>query len=215
MRPHTRNFTPEAANLTGYASNVTGDSWTISTTSSGDDLAHQVTIRNDSATDHSAKTVTLTGTDSDGITQTEVMNLPGSSATVTSTKFFRTLLTAVPSASIGADTMDIGWAATSVSRTCPCDWVSVAGTNIIQVDITGTINFTVQELFEWPFHDFDNDVTSAPSQAGSWTDITALASKTADTVGSNTTGATAWRFKVNSITAGATAKINSVQPYLQ
>ena len=59
-------YTPEDNNLTGFASNVTGATWTLTATSSGDGLAHQVTIRNDTANDHSGKTATLVGTDPEG-----------------------------------------------------------------------------------------------------------------------------------------------------
>lgn len=98
------------ANLTGFLSNATGSTWTLTATVTADGLAHKVTIKNDSATNHSAKTALLTGTDSADAAQTETVALPNSSATVTSTKSFKTLTTVVPSATIGGDTMDIGWA---------------------------------------------------------------------------------------------------------
>jgi len=107
--------TSVAANTTGFASNVTGATWTLTATTSGDSLAHLVTIHNDSATDHSAKTATIVGTDGDGNVQTETLNLPAGTATVTSTKYFGSVISVTPSATIGADTMDIGWAAGSVS----------------------------------------------------------------------------------------------------
>lgn len=102
-----------AASLTGFASNVTGASFTLTATEVGDSLGHLVTVRNDSATDHSAKTLTLVGTDENGNAQSETINAPGSAATVTSTKYFKTLTSVTPSATIGADTFDIGWAANS------------------------------------------------------------------------------------------------------
>lgn len=104
-----------AASLTGFASNVTGATWTLTATNSGDGLGHKVTIRNDSATNHSAKTAALVGTDPDGRAQTETMSLPDNAATTTSTKYWGTLTSITPSATIGADTMDIGWAVTSSS----------------------------------------------------------------------------------------------------
>lgn len=107
-----------AADLTGFKSNATGATWTLTATEAGDSLAHKVTIRNDSGTDHAAKTAVLTGTGPSGEAQTETLSLPAGSATVTSTKYYLTLATVVPSATIGTDTMDIGWAAASVS-----DWV--------------------------------------------------------------------------------------------
>src|SRR3990167_9103283 len=122
MRPIKFSYTPEDNNLTGLASNVTGATWTITDTTVGDGLAHKVTIRNDSATDHSGKTALLTGTDADGLTQTETITLPDVSATVTSSKYFATVVTAVPSATIGGDTMDIGWSDVAIGPTFPLNW---------------------------------------------------------------------------------------------
>lgn len=117
MEAFSLSGTSVALNATGFASNVTGATWTLSATNSGDSLAHKVTIHNDAATDHSAKTAILTGTDADGKVLTETLNLPAGTATVTSTNFFLTLTSVVPSATIGADTMDIGWNASSVTNT--------------------------------------------------------------------------------------------------
>ena len=117
MKPKTIDLDVADASLTGFASNVTGATFTIATTAPTDGLAHQVSIRNDSATNHSGKTVTLVGTDADGRAQTEVVTGPGTSATVESTKYFATLTSATPSATIGADTFDIGWVDEVASKT--------------------------------------------------------------------------------------------------
>jgi hypothetical protein len=137
-----------AADLTGFLSNATGATWTLTATDSGDSLAHKVTIRNDSATDHSAKTAVLTGTGPSGEVQTETVNLPAGSATVTSTEYFLTLTTVVPSATIGADTMDLGWAAASVSGwEYPNTKVSWSGLGIGCEVISGTPTYGVQVGF--------------------------------------------------------------------
>ena len=107
--------TSVAANLTGFATNVTGATWALSATNSADSLAHKVTIKNNSVTDHSAKTITLTGTDANGKVLIETLAAPGTSATVTSVNYFLTLTGATVSATIGADTFNIGWAAASAS----------------------------------------------------------------------------------------------------
>lgn len=203
MRPDIHSYTPAAASLTGLLSNATGATWTLTATSAADNLAHLITIRNDSATDHSGKTVILTGTDADGKAQTETMDLPAGSATVTSTKYFLTLTTAVPSATIGADTMDIGWAAGAISPTYPIDTYSPNACNIY-CDISGTINFSITQSFA----DIQNDSTYLTSFSA----ITALASKTADTAGQANVGATAIRLLMNSVIAGATIKIYTSQP---
>lgn len=109
------SYSPAAANLIGFASNVTGDTWPLTANDSGDSVAHKLTIRNDSATNHSAKTALITGAGPSSEPQTETVNLPGASATITSTKYWSRVDSVVPSVTIGADTMDIGWAADAVS----------------------------------------------------------------------------------------------------
>lgn len=161
-----------AASLTGFASNVTGATFTLTATNSGDGLAHQVTVRNDSITNHSAKTLTLTGTDADGRPQTETMAAPGSSATVTSTKFFLSLPDVAVSASIGADTFDIGWAAASVSPTAQVQRGRLASFNIgfgVTVN-SGSPNYTVQHTYDgvtWFSHATVSGETT--SQEGAYT----------------------------------------------
>lgn len=204
MRPKLYSWTPAAADLVGYASNVTGNGpWTMSTTVSGDNLAHQVTIRNDTANSHSGKTLTVNGTDMNGFSQSESLAGPGVSATVTTTKYFKSVTTVSISAGIGADTFDIGWAQTSVSQAIPIDWRSPYAANI-NVDISGTINFTVNQAFL-------NVWTSYPTGVipqGAFTSITALAGKTADTYGNPAVGATAVQFQVSTVTAGATVAMS-------
>lgn len=142
MRPIRFTYTPSAANLTRFASNVTGGTWTLTETTTVDSLAHTVTIRNDSATDHSGKNAVLVGTDVDGYALTETLALPGSSLTVTSTKFFKTLTSVTPSSTIGADTMDIGMGDSFASSAIGLNWRGgIVGFDII---ISGTANYTIQ-----------------------------------------------------------------------
>ena len=86
MRPKTFTFSPVTTSATGFVSNATGATWTLTNTATTDGMGHQVTIHNDAATDHSAKTAVLVGTDVDGNAITETMNLPAGTATTTSTK---------------------------------------------------------------------------------------------------------------------------------
>jgi hypothetical protein len=196
-QPQVFTLTPANVSLTGFASNVTGATWTLTATSSGDNLAHSVTIRNDSITDHSAKTAVLTGTDPDGNAQTETLNLPGVSATVTSTKYFKTLTSVVPSATIGADTMDIGWGNKFSALTYVLNWRNSNAARI-HVDVTGTINYSVQQASGNP------GTMTAPSQSLNWQAITAFDAKTAGVLGAAAIGVTAIRAIANSYTDGAT-----------
>lgn len=190
--PVRQSFTLAAANLIGHAENVTGASWPITTGTAGDGLAHHVTIRNDTANDHAAKTITLTGLDANGNTLTETLSAPGVSATVTSTKAFKVLSTAVPSATIGADTFDIGWAATGHSP-----WVDLNprmvpfSASVAVYLVSGSCNFDAQHTYEDP-----------PTEDSIVFAQTALAGKTATTDGSFVAPVTGVRLDINSHTSG-------------
>jgi len=187
---YSQAFTVAAANLTRFASNVTGAAFTITTTTTGDSLAHQITVRNDSITDHSAKTIVLTGTDSIGNALTETIAAPAGSATVTSTKFFLTLTSAVPSASIGADTFDIGIAATARSPWVKLDIVQESFSATIGVDITGTINYDVVFTLDLPTGDsiIYNHVDATAQTADKYVTLLHPVRAVAVDVNSNTSG---------------------------
>lgn len=202
MRPKEFDIDPANASLTGFRSNATGVDFALTATNSGDGLAHQVSVRNDSITNHSAKTLTLVGTDADGKAQTEVMAAPNTSATVESTLYYLTLTSVTISATIGADTFDIGWVDEVATPTYPLDWRSGEQATIA-VDVTGTIDFTVQETFD-PIQVAGLD----PQQETNWFPISALTGKTADTVAAATLGATAIRLLVNSYTDTAELQMN-------
>ena len=190
------------ASLTGFASNVTGAAFTLTATAPTDGLAHQVSILNDTANDHSGKTVTLVGTDPDGDALTEIVTGPGVSATVESTGYFKTLTSATPSATIGADTFDIGWVDEVSTQTIPLDRRSDVAA-AINVDVTGTIDFTVQQTFD------DVQVNGQSAiQSVQWLAISALSAKTADTTSTASVGATAIRLIVNSYSSGAELQMN-------
>jgi hypothetical protein len=197
--PHTFmiDIDPADASLTGFASNVTGATWTISTTATTDGLAHQVSIKNDSATDHSGKTATLVGTDADGRAQTETMNLPGTSATVESTKYFKTLTSVTPSATINADTMDIGWVDEVASPIVFLNRYAEVG-SLHHVDVTGTINATLQVSLV-----SREDYTGQESMVWIATTQTALVGLTTDAFAQIEPLVVAARLIVNSYSSGA------------
>ncbi len=205
MRLKEYDVDPANASLTGFASNVTGAAFTLTATSSGDGLAHQVSIKNDTANDHSGKTVTLVGTDADGYALTEVVTGPGVSATVESTGYFKTLTSATPSATIGADTFDIGWVDEVATQSIPLDWRSDVAA-AINVDVTGTIDFTVQQTFDDVQR--PGQTPQSATQNVQWLAISALSAKTADTTSTSTVGATAIRLIVNSYTDTAELQMN-------
>ena len=200
MRPAIISYTPADDDTDGFANDVNttaGNPFTLAATSAGDGMAHLVIITPSGSV---TGNYTLTGTDADGKAQTETV-ATSTTNPVTSTKYFLTLTQVLAPAGIGANTVNIGWTDDAISPTYPIDWPSPEAANIF-VDITGTIDFTVQQNF----------ANVLAGEAGSWNAITALAAKTADTYGQAAIGATAFRLLVNSLTAGATVTIYTDQP---
>lgn len=195
-------YTPANANLTGFASNVTGAAFTLTATSSGDSLAHQISIRNDSVTDHSGKTLAAVGTDENGKAQTETITAPGVSATVESTKYWLTLTSLTPSSTIGADTFDIGWVDEFVTPNLPINWRG--GNGSLSLDITGTINYDLQQTFDdiqFKTPPYVWNVDNAATQAGVTADLTVLYEGHPKAI----------RVKVNSYTDGAIVVLSYTQ----
>lgn len=108
-----------ALDANGIADNVTstGASYTLAADGAGDGLGHLITILGNAATNHTAKTFTIVGTDVDDKPISEGIAGPNGVATVTSTLYFKTVTSVTPSASTGADTFDIGWTAAAVGKT--------------------------------------------------------------------------------------------------
>lgn len=192
-----KTYTPADANLTGFASNVTGAAFTLTANDSGDSLAHQVSIRNDSATDHSGKTVTLVGTDHLGRALTEVVTGPAGSATVESTGYFLTLTSATPSATIGADTFDIGWVDEFLTPAIALDWRSGAGS--CEIVITGTINIDLESS--------NSDIQNSTDAALWLVDTSTNSGVTASKWITFNANPRFIRVKANSYSSGATVKL--------
>lgn len=183
--------------LTGFKSNATGASWPLTVTTPGDGLGHLVTIKNDSVTDHSLKTALLTGTDANDKAQTETMALPNTSATTTSAKYFKTLTTVVPSATIGADTMDIGWSDDAVGPVVPLNHRAKNFNVSVGITVTDTnLDITMQQTL-------DNPYQSAPHVNCTWYANSSLTAKTANTLGTITSPVRAVRVLVNSVGAAS------------
>lgn len=159
FKPYKQAYTLAAASLTGHASNVTGADWVITTDAAGDGLCHKVTVRNDTANNHSAKTIVLTGIGGNGEPISETIAAPAGSATVTSTKFYKQLLSAVPSATIGADTFDIGWTAEAVTP-----WLGIrSAPAVVAAIVGGTINYDIEYSYEQSAAEANDIVFTAES----------------------------------------------------
>ena len=151
----------------GFATGLTGPgpftTFTVSTPTDG--IAHKISLTAPAANDLSAITMTITGTDADGIALVEARLGPGSSTTVNTTGYFKTLTSITASVSLGALVMDVGWSAGSVSRTICLNRYgdAVAG---IAVFVTGTVAYNVEQTFS-PFNSA-NEVISGVGSPKLW-----------------------------------------------
>ncbi len=192
MRPKRITYTLAALNATGYASNVSGASWALDSVAGPyDGLAHQVTIHGDAATNHSGKTAIITGLDAEGREQTEtIAALPNGVATVTSTKYFKSISSVVPSATIGEDTMDIGWNAVCQTPSYVVDCYSESAANI-SVTAGGTsVTYSISQTNTNPF----------AVQNPLWNEL--VASRSTSSSASGQVGVTALKIIVSAHTAG-------------
>ena len=215
MRPIYLDIDPADANLTGYLSNATGAGpFTMTTTNSGDNLAHQVSIRNDSATDLSGSTFTLTGTDADGRAITEAVAGPTASATVESAKYFLTFTSATVDVSLAADTVDFGWVDEFATQTIPLEAYSTSPA-VVQVVVTGTINYDVEETYDNVFSTLAPDGSTWDEQADfTWVNSGNFAGATTTLDAELTNrGVRAMRVVVNSYTNTAELKVSIISPY--
>lgn len=194
MRPIRLVYTPAAASTTGFMTGATGvGPFTPTATTSGDSLAHLVTLT--SAANLSAITITVTGEDPDGNPQTEDITGPNAN-TVTGTKYFSSISSVSASATLGVNTMDIGWNAVAVSKAIPLSYINETFSVGMGITVTGTVNYTIQHTFT----DVFNNVTTSQN----WFNHSTLTSKTASADGNYAFNIFATRLEINSVTAGAT-----------
>lgn len=154
----------------------------------------------------SARTFTVTGTDPDGYALTEAVT-GANAGTAESTEYFAT----VSSVTVDDDTaaaVAVGTVDELCSKTLPLDWRADDAARL-NVDVTGTINYTIQETFD----DVQRPGQLARSayQNSQWIDITALASQTGDVTSETSRHATAFRIVVNSYSSGAELQVNRIQ----
>lgn len=201
-------FSPITALTTAFNAqtfNSTGAATAPTTTATTDGLAHQVTLISPVQATLAGVTFTIVGTDADGAPKTETGLVgPASASTVTSTGYFKTVTGIQPSATMGALVVSVGIAAPSLSPTIALDWRSIVGA-MHQVEVSGTINFTVQETVD--------KLYGAAADTLSWGALSSgLSSKTATTTAQGLLGGNGARILVNSVTNGATYTWRVVQP---
>lgn len=192
----TTTYTFAALSANGYANDVaySGGGYALTATTAGDSCAHPVTILGNNATNHSAKTFTITGTDANGIAVTDAIAGPNGVATVTSTKRFKTVTSVTVDATTDADTFDIGW--TSLAST---PWVALDtrqvpfAVGVGAVLVSGSANYDLE-------HTYSDISTNATAQVA-YNNAT-MAAKTASSDVGITVPVRAVRLDINSHTAG-------------
>ena len=173
-------------------------------TSTLDNLAHIVTLTAPVQATLAGIAFTIVGTDAAGNSQTEVIAAgPASGATVNSTKFFLTVETIQPSATMGTKVLAIGLLAEAIGY-----WVNLENTMsapMVMVNVTGTINYTVLQT---PANIFD-EVGTAYTALG--VAIPNMSAVTAQVLANGGESCRAIMLRINSFTAGATitAHINN------
>lgn len=131
-----------------FASALTGANWVLSENASPENVAYIVSLTNLSATDHTDKTWTIVGHDADGNIQTETLIMPGSSGgtsnVIKTKKYYSYITSIVPSATIGADTMNLTYFAQAVSQSFAIDYNGGVASLGYIIDATGTVQYTGQ-----------------------------------------------------------------------
>lgn len=161
MRPIRITYTTAAADTDGLVNDATGATspLTLLATSSGDGLAHQLSLT--STSNLSGVDVTFTGTDENGVALTETIAGPNNN-TVETTGYFLSVTSIAISATLGAATMDAGWVDEFVTPTVPFEYT--ADDVAVRVVVGGTINYSANMTF--------SNVYTASTVALEWSDVT-------------------------------------------
>jgi hypothetical protein len=207
MRPYVYDIDPANVDDNGVADNLpVGTAWAFGTdaewlaTGSGDDLAHRLvitTVGNEPA--GNAPVLTLVGTDQDGFSQTESITLPNAT-TIESTKYWLTVTSGTTQAAT-INTFDIGWVDEVMTKLLPINYRAHEPATH-GVDVTGTINYTIEESLE----EIHPQLNAGTPENISWFSMEALTAKTADLKEPGELHSSAVRLVVNSYTDTAEIK---------
>src|SRR5690606_34405190 len=85
----------------------------------------------------------ITGLDADGKTISEAVIGPNQT-TVETTKYFKSISAVSVSATLGSETMDIGWVDEVATALYPLNWRENVPAGLFQLDVAGTISVDVQ-----------------------------------------------------------------------
>ena len=125
---------------------------------------------------------------------------------VSTTRYFKTIISVTVSSTTGADTFNIGWTAPATSAIFPLNWREGYNQVSLGLAITGTVSVTVQHTFD----SFNGEYATAFSGL-TWFPHSTLVTKTASADSSYTFPVTGTRILINSVTNGATVGFLVVQ----
>jgi hypothetical protein len=200
MRPIKAGpYAPVTASATAFNTSSftsTGAAVAPTTTVTPDNLSHNVTLTAPVQATLAGITFTLVGIDANGhaVTETGLVG-PASGATVTSAKYYKTLSSIQPSATMGGLVVSVGIGATSLSPVIPTDQHSMApAAAVVEIVAGSTINYTGSETFDNVFSLIDTPL---------YTPNTNLTSKTATQSSQLLYGTAGFAVLTNSVTNGA------------
>lgn len=134
---------------------------------SSDGLGRRISILDLAADDQTGATYTITGTDADGLVESEDILGPGVSSTVTTTKYFLSITNIVVASPAAGSSVDIGTVDEAVSKTLPLNYRANNPANY-QSNVTGTASFAVDQTMS------DVQSLSNPSNDAIWFKVAAL-----------------------------------------
>lgn len=206
-RPISLTFSVAAANAAGYVSGATGASITLTATTAGDGLGRPVSFT--STANLSAINLTVVGFDADGRSITETLAAPNNN-TVSTTEYFERVVSITPSATLGANTMNIGWGSAAQTKTIAINWRSHDVS--VRTIVSGTINYDLQQTFDR----FEANYTASASLNQNdldWSDCTDtnLVGATASQITTYDKPVTGLRFDINSYSSTPTLGVRIVQ----
>ena len=165
---------------------------------SSDGLGRRLNIIG-SAHVQTGSTYTITGTDADGLAESEDLAGPGSGATVTTVKYFKTVTNIVTSAGVASSSVDIGTVDEACSQTLPLNF-RANNPFSVQSNVTGTASFAIDQTMS------DVQSLSNPSNDAIWFKVAALG--TVDIISEGSRHVRAMRVVVD--THSAAAEIQSI-----
>lgn len=178
------------------------------TFTSADGMGRIIIITDLGADDQSGATYTITGTDANDQAISENLTGPGASATVASTKFYKTVSSITIASPAAGSTVDIGTRGTTLSargKAYVLDHLSPEPAQVA-LDVTGTCNVDVLITF-----DSLMDSTTSIDNAN-WVADANLAGETTDQNATIPVGCTGVMLEVNTYSSGAEIQMMVTQP---